>query len=87
LSVLGDTVAMAEVGLGGSVCWRARVHADLGAGEGANEAERVRGAKASRNRATRLRCRAVEGPPRWSGGSGAPAYVVWPQGWVTAYRT
>jgi hypothetical protein len=76
--VLGDTVATAEAGLGGGVRRRARMHADLGTGEGANGAEHVHGAKASQNRATRRRCRAAEGLPRWSGGGGVPACVVRP---------
>jgi hypothetical protein len=78
---------MAEAGLHGGARRRAHVHADLGTGEGANGAKRVRGARASQNRAMRRRCRAAEASPRWSEGGGAPACMVRPQRWATAYRT
>jgi hypothetical protein len=84
---LGDTVATAEAGLHDGARRRARVRAILGIGKGANGAERVHGAKAGQNRAMWRWCTAAEGPPRWSGGGGVPACVVWLQGWATAYRT
>jgi hypothetical protein len=79
--VLGDTVATAEAGLGGGVRWRARVHADLGAGEGANRAER------KPKQGDKAMVQSCRGPAPRSGGGGVPACVVWPQGWATAYRT
>jgi hypothetical protein len=80
LSELGDAVATVEAGQHG-------VRAVLGTGKGANRAERVRGVKASQNSAMWRWCRVAEGSPWWSGGGGAPACVVWPQEWATAYRT
>jgi hypothetical protein len=79
-------VATVAVALHGGARQRARVRAVLGIGEGANRVERMRGAKISQNRAMWRRCRAAEGPPRWSSGDGAPACVVRPQGRATAYR-
>jgi hypothetical protein len=84
--MLGDTVATVAAALHGGAHQRAHVHAVLGTGKGANGAERMRGAKANQNRVMWRRCRAAEGPPRWSSGGGAPACMVWPQGWAIAYR-
>jgi hypothetical protein len=80
-------VATVVVALHGGAHQRARVRAVLDTGKGANEAEHVRGAKTNPKGRCGGGAELQRGPPRWSGGGGAPACMVRPQGLVTAYRT
>jgi hypothetical protein len=73
---LRDAVVMMVAARHGGARRRARVHAVLGTGKGANGAARVRGAKASQNRAMWWRCSAAESSPQWSSSGGTPVCGV-----------